>query len=170
MRRTSSTLLALSLAGVGCFRQVYIASGTERTYAPTASRWENHLLWGLVNVSGDADLSAICPNGVAQIYSRFNVLNWVVSWITGGIWTPFSVDIWCNVGPRVARDAPPSAARDGARGPVSYRLEVTPSAELLRRWRAFSPALDPALREAGVDLGTLPGASALATRGRAPSM
>lgn len=172
MRRSFVGLgLVAALSGFGCFRQVYVASGTLRTEEPNHSHWENHLLWGLINASGDADLRALCPGGVSQIYSRFNVINWLVSVVTAGIWTPFSVDIWCNVGAPGA-SAPPSHPPTAQRGsgPVSLRIEVRPSAELLRRWRAQTPEVDMALREAGVDITSLPGAAAIASRGRTPTM
>lgn len=131
--------LALTGAGSGCYRHLAVTAGTVPEAMPRSAQWHHHVLWGIVNLSEPEVLNAICPQGVSQVYTRVTLLNWLLSAITGGIYSPTRVDVWCAQGG--------SASAASPIGPVS--LVLRPTAENVARWRRAYPDLEARLRELG---------------------
>ncbi len=131
---------ALALMGMasGCDRHLAVNAGAVPEAVPRSTQWHHHLLWGIVDLSDAEVLNAICPQGVAQVYTRMTVLNWLLAAITGGVYSPTRVDVWCAQGSTVG-----SAT---AGGHVSILLRPTP--ENVERWRRAFPELDAHLRAA----------------------
>ncbi len=125
--------LVLVLAS-GCYRHIYQVPGAIPAGFPAYSRWHHHLIFGLVNLSGDVDLPAVCPNGIARITDEHTFLNWLVSALIGGfIYTPTTVEIWCAAGPAMQPQA------------MTIQLQMTP--EKIERIRARYPNVDAQLAE-----------------------
>jgi hypothetical protein len=97
MRRTMTALaLALAVTLSGCYHAT-VTTGMAPAPAPNAevsrsmaSGW----LWGLVPPS-ITDTAAQCPRGVSRVETQISVGNRLVSWLTGGIYTPMSVVATC---------------------------------------------------------------------------
>jgi hypothetical protein len=129
------TGLVLALAGGGCYRHLAVNAGTVPEAFPRSAQWHHHVLWGLVNLTEPEVLNAVCPQGVAQVYTRVTFFNWVLSVITGGVYSPTRVDVWCA---QAGGAAPPT-------GPFSVLVRPTP--EAVARWRRAFPDLEAGLRE-----------------------
>jgi hypothetical protein len=139
--------LALAMMGTtsGCYRHLAVNAGTVPEAAPRSAQWHHHLLWGIVDLSDAEVLNTICPQGVAQVYTRVTVLNWLLSAITGGIYSPTRVDVWCAQSP---------TAGSNTGGHVSILLRPTP--ENIERWRRAFPELDAHLRSVGATAAAKP--------------
>ena len=70
------------------------------------------MLWGLANLSGTVDAGAVCPNGVARVDTRITFVNGLVTFLTGSIYTPATVRVYCSAG--------------RAEGPTEVELALTP--------------------------------------------
>jgi hypothetical protein len=118
----------------GCYKHVYQVPGAIPAGFPAYSRWHHHLVFGLINLSGDVDLPSVCPQGIARITDEHTFLNWLVSALLGGwLYTPTSVEIWCAAGPAMQPQA------------MTIELEMTP--ERIERIRAAYPNVDAQLAE-----------------------
>ncbi len=109
--RLATMGLVLALSGTGCYRHFAINAGTVPEPFPRSAQWHHHLLWGIVSLSDTEVLNAICPQGVSQVYTRMTVLNWLLTAVTGGLYSPTRVDVWCAQGSSAALprpEAPPS--------------------------------------------------------------
>ncbi len=95
-----SPLLLGPLAAIfllaGCFRHDYYISSAEPEPAPVVWQWNHHLFWGIVRLNSGVPLDGVCPQGVAYIENWIGPLQVVLSVITGGIYTPTTVRVWCG--------------------------------------------------------------------------
>lgn len=41
-------------------------------------------------------VSAACPNGVAKVQTKYNGVTWIATVLTGYIYSPMRVRVWCN--------------------------------------------------------------------------
>ena len=92
--------------------------------------WHHHLIGGLITLSDDLRLEEICPQGVAVVHNRLTFVNWLVSAITAGIYTPSTVRIWC-------------ATRGGQAEMHEVEMHVTP--EYIERARLIIPDFEEQL-------------------------
>lgn len=88
-------LLASLLAASGCFRHTFDNPSYPMEPVPSYAKWHHHFIFGVVSVSPDLNLQAVCPGGVARIENQIGPIGWVITFVTGGIWTPTTVIIWC---------------------------------------------------------------------------
>jgi hypothetical protein len=61
------------------------------------SRSPRVFLWGLVG-GKEIDLQQMCPNGVAGIDSKSSGVDSILTYLTGGLYSPMSVDVHCAGG------------------------------------------------------------------------
>lgn len=143
-------VLTTALGAGGCYRHTYVNPSATPGMIGYAS-WHHHLIGGLINLSGVVNLQAVCPNGVAEVHNRMGVLNWLLTLITAGIYSPTTVEVVCN----------------GGGGPVSIRIDPTP--EMIQRLQAEHPNLTERLVASGARVTDAH--RALASSGRAtPAM
>lgn len=116
MKRLMVALLACFLVVgplTGCFKHTY-TTDAEVSGSADYNKWQHHLIYGLVNLSGDIKLNQVCPNGVAKINQKTTFVNGLVRQITGAIYGPTTVRIWCASG---------SAAQDVDQNAEQAKLE-----------------------------------------------
>lgn len=105
MKKLQMTLvvLGLALAATGCATHtINYKSPTAQAGGATQSVKQSFFLWGLVGGS-EVDLERVCPTGVAQIQSKTGVGDQIFTVLTGGIYSPMSVDVTCSAGGAVAK-------------------------------------------------------------------
>jgi hypothetical protein len=108
-------VLVAALGAAGCFKTT-IRSGLPAAAAPAVEydgKWHHGLLWGLAEISGPYDLSAICPQGWAEVKTKTGFVDGLLSGITYSIYTPQTVTIICASG-----TAPPGAVTGPVEGAV----------------------------------------------------
>lgn len=87
---------AVALSGCATHKINY----TNPSAAPggaTSQHKQSFFLWGLVGGS-PVDLARVCPSGVAAITSRSSALDGILAALTGGLYSPLSVDVTCAGG------------------------------------------------------------------------
>ena len=96
MRRA---LVVLGMVGLlsGCYNLKYYDSAVPGP-GQTHKIWVHGFLWGLVSV-GEIDLHGECPKGVYKMKSNLNFVDFLLSAVTGGIYSPMNVVITCGSGP-----------------------------------------------------------------------
>ena len=58
-------------------------------------RWHSALLWGIVELD-ETDVQHVCGGRPASaIYDHQDVLNWLITGLTGGIYQASTVRVWC---------------------------------------------------------------------------
>ena len=102
----------------GCYRHTYYEVSTVPSIPAADWRWHHHLLWGLISLSEDVPLDRICPMGVSRIENWIGPLQWILTAITSGIYTPTTVRVFC-------RSTAPAAPTVPAEQPVDVKLELT---------------------------------------------
>lgn len=91
-----AALLAATLLCGGCYKYVLLESPSNNpTTASDHTVWHSYLLWGLVDLSGDQSM-AVCPNGVAKVQVSTNVVNYIVTGLTSGIYGARTDRYWCK--------------------------------------------------------------------------
>lgn len=89
-------LLAASLLG-GCYRHNVIVGGASFPEPVFEDKFHTHLFWGLANIEGtDIAASTLCPTGVSHVETKVSFVNGLLSALTGGIYTPTQVRIYCT--------------------------------------------------------------------------
>ncbi|MDQ3369891.1 MAG: Bor family protein, partial [Myxococcota bacterium] len=58
---------------------------------------QSFFLWGLIG-GAEVDLVKLCPTGVAGIQSRSSGVDSILHYVTGGLYSPMSVDVQCAGG------------------------------------------------------------------------
>lgn len=107
----TAIVLVATLAFVtsGCYRHSFRTGAPPRGSAPDAVTSNHHLFWGFANLSGEVHAGLYCPQGTAMIKNRVGPLGVLVSIITGGIWVPTRIEIWCAGGVAEGEETPPTA-------------------------------------------------------------
>ena len=97
--KTAMILLSLALAtSAGCAsHHIHYKNPTASSSGETKSAKQSFFLWGLVG-GKEVDLQQMCPNGVAGIDSRSSGGDAIMTALTGGIYSPMSVDVHCAGG------------------------------------------------------------------------
>lgn len=96
-------VLGLAVAATGCATHtINYKNPTAQVGGPSQSAKQSFFLWGLVG-GKEVNLDQMCPAGVAQIKSQTSVGDQIFSILTGGIYSPMSVDVQCAAGGAVAK-------------------------------------------------------------------
>ncbi|HEY5928630.1 MAG TPA: hypothetical protein VIV11_43390 [Kofleriaceae bacterium] len=96
--KTLMIMLTVALATSACAtHKIHYKNPTVAQSGTTKSAKQSFFLWGLVG-GNDVDLQALCPNGVAGIDSKASVGDGILTALTGGIYSPISVDVHCAGG------------------------------------------------------------------------
>lgn len=94
--------LGLALAATGCATHtINYKNPTAQGGGATQSAKQSFFLWGLVGGS-DVDLNRMCPTGVSQIQSKRSFGDGFLTVLTGGLYSPMSVNVDCAAGGPVA--------------------------------------------------------------------
>lgn len=95
-------VLGLALAATGCATHtINYKNPTAPAGGPTQTAKQSFFLWGLVGGS-EVNLDQMCPSGVSQIQSKTSVGDQIFTILTGGIYSPMSVNVSCATGGSVA--------------------------------------------------------------------
>jgi len=91
-------VLAIALATSACVsHKINYRNPTVPAAGETKSAKQSFYLWGLVGGS-EIDLQQMCPNGVAAIESKTGVGDQIFTALTGGLYSPMSVNVTCGSG------------------------------------------------------------------------
>ena len=94
--------LSVALATSACAtHKIHYKNPTVASKGETKSAKQSFFLWGLVGGS-EIDLAQLCPSGVAGIDSKSSGGDEILTWLTGGLYSPMSVDVHCAAGGAVA--------------------------------------------------------------------
>ncbi len=94
----AALLLATTSA---CFRtQVILSRSAAQSTSQIdwESKWYHDAIYGLAEISGPVRLERVCPGGVAQVQQETSFINGLVQWITGNLYNPQEVTIYCLTG------------------------------------------------------------------------
>ncbi len=130
MKRTHLVLVAVLLGTLvlpGCYSHTYRTGARPAQAEADHEAWQHHLIFGLVTLSGDVQLNEICPDGAAVIHNRMTLVNGLVMAVTGSIYTPTTVKIWCA-------SAPPQTSL--------HEVEMEITEELIEQARLILPDFD----------------------------
>lgn len=133
MKRTHLLFPALligTFAVSGCYSHTYRTGLRPAQQDADHQAWQHHLIAGLFTLSSDVQLNEICPNGAAVIHNRMTFVNILVAAITGSIYAPTTVKVWC-------------AAGGGQASLHEVEIDVTP--ELIEQARLIVPDFDEQL-------------------------
>lgn len=89
------TLIAVTALFAGCYRHNVVISDAAYPEAALDDTFHHQLFWGLANIEGDVDASNVCPNGVARVHTKVAWYQGLISSLTGGIYTPSQVRVYC---------------------------------------------------------------------------
>jgi hypothetical protein len=96
-------VLGLAFAATGCATHtINYKNPSMQTGGATQTAKQSFFLWGLVGGS-EVDLDKMCPTGVSQIQSKTSVGDQIFTVLTGGIYSPMSVNVQCASGGAVAK-------------------------------------------------------------------
>ena len=94
--------LTVALATSACAtHKIHYKNPTVAAKGETKSAKQAFFLWGLVGGS-EIDLAQLCPSGVAGIDSKSSGGDEILTWLTGGLYSPMSVDVHGAAGGAVA--------------------------------------------------------------------
>jgi hypothetical protein len=98
--------IVLLLTTGACYEHTFTVGGGAPHGQMIYDHWQNYWLDGLIGHT-KVDLEEICPSGRATIVAKQTFLNGLVAGLTGGIYTPTTLQIQCADGRRadVALDA-----------------------------------------------------------------
>jgi len=94
--------LVIAFAASGCAtHKINYKNPTVASTGTTHTEKQAFFLWGLVG-GNEIDLQRLCPTGVAGIESKSSGGDAVLTWVTGGLYSPMSVEVHCAAGTPVA--------------------------------------------------------------------
>jgi hypothetical protein len=88
--------LALALSACATHKINYTNPQTAPGGA-THDATQSFFLWGLVG-GDEIDLPRLCPTGVSRIQSKSGAMDGLLTVITGGLYSPMSVEVQCAGG------------------------------------------------------------------------
>jgi len=96
-----AAVLLLAVMTSGCYEHtITVGAGAPR--GPVIyDHWENFWLGGLIGHT-QVDVEQVCPSGDATIVAKQTFLNGLVAGLTGGIYTPTTLEIRCRDGRRAS--------------------------------------------------------------------
>jgi hypothetical protein len=96
--KTLMIMLTVALTTSACAtHNIHYKNPTVAQAGETKSAKQSFFLWGLVG-GKEIDLQQLCPSGVAGIDSKSSGGDAVMTWLTGGLYSPMSVDVHCAGG------------------------------------------------------------------------
>lgn len=156
MRKLVPTLFAVALAATllsGCWRHNYVNTQAVAEVEPAYWSWNHHLLWGIIKLSDDVYIDQVCPAGVARIESWVGPLQVLFYALTGGIYSPTTVRVWC------------------AKPHVVVPVEVQLDERIIGKLQRMYPDLEERLRaELGLPAEGTPAADGADPDGDGPTM
>ena len=91
--------LASALLLSGCYNAHLLNGNSAGTpSAAYQNTWNDNAVAGLMNLTGAIFLDQVCPSGWASIHVHRSIVNALVMSITGNIYSPQSVTIFCKTG------------------------------------------------------------------------
>lgn len=95
------TFFALALAGVtmfgsGCYHITMTSDASVEPIPAYDRGFKSFFLLGLIG-TGDIDVNAICPAGIARYEEQLTVGNFIVTVLTFGLYSPLKTQLWCAV-------------------------------------------------------------------------
>lgn len=94
-----AAVLLVAMVASGCYEHT-ITVGAGAPVGPVIyDHWENFWLGGLIGHTR-VDVEEACPSGDATIIAKQTFLNGLVAGLTGGIYTPTTLQIRCRDGRR----------------------------------------------------------------------
>lgn len=88
--------LAAAIALSGCYH-VTVDTGWAPSGQVVEEKWAHSFLGGLVPPE-TVETASRCPSGVARVESKLSFLNLVAGAITGGLYTPMTIEVACAGG------------------------------------------------------------------------
>ncbi len=82
----------------GCYHHAFTVAGTLPAPEPPHRMWHHALLLGLVELSDDVELRTLCPVGVSRVEDEVSAVDVLVAIVTAAIYTPSTVEVWCQAG------------------------------------------------------------------------
>jgi hypothetical protein len=105
MKKQLLLAAALTVATTACTtHQIQYKNPSIAATGETHSAKQSFFLWGLAGGS-EIDLSHVCPNGVASIDSKTSAIDNILTAVTGGLYSPMSVEVKCGGNPVASRGA-----------------------------------------------------------------
>lgn len=140
-------LAALALMA-GCYHIRYQRSGVVAESGAPREQWHHGAIGGAIDLSGEIDLAAACPDGFARVDSRLGFLNWLGQAITtGGVLWPLHASLWTPETIGVVCARPGAGLVPGARPLKLVLLPLTPRGDVKKETVAvFDEALAGELR------------------------
>jgi hypothetical protein len=94
MRSTLRLALVPALLALGACYHVIVDTGLPANGTKIEKPWANSFIFGLVPPPV-VESAGKCPNGVAKVETQQTFLNGLVSALTSGIYTPWSITVSC---------------------------------------------------------------------------
>lgn len=96
--KTLMIMLSVALATSACATHtIRYKNPTVAATGETKNAKQSFFLWGLVGGS-EVDLQQMCPSGVAAIEDKASVVDGILTAVTGGLYSPRSVEVRCAGG------------------------------------------------------------------------
>ena len=95
-RKTLVIGAALAVALSGCSHHIKYST-SKPGGGPVKKETQAFFLWGLVGGS-ELPLDTMCPQGVAHIDSKKGFADAILTSLTGGLYSPMSVEVTCAGG------------------------------------------------------------------------
>lgn len=94
---TASLLALCVITSSGCYKYaIKVGAGANAAGAPDKQVWTHHFVNGLVG-DGAIDVGEVCPTGDAAILIERNLVDAVLTNVTGGVlWAPSTVSVYCG--------------------------------------------------------------------------
>lgn len=103
MMKSAVKLLAVvvvMLPLAGCFEHTYDTGRGAPNGRVVSNEWRHHWIGGLISPEHHLELREVCPSGDATIHQEMTFLNGLVGALTGGIYSPTTVEVRCRGGRR----------------------------------------------------------------------
>lgn len=101
MRAVRMLAIAASAAVLGACYHATIDTGLAPSNQVITEKWAAGWILGLIPPD-TVHTASQCPSGVARVETRHSFLNMLVQGLTGGIFTPMTIEVRCAAGPRRA--------------------------------------------------------------------
>ncbi len=135
MRAVRILAVAASVVVLGACYHATINTGLTPNGQSIKEEWAPGWILGLIPPD-TVHTASQCPNGVARVETRHSFLNMLVQGLTGGIFTPMTIEVQCATGPR-------RASVDGR------TVRVPRDANAAQREQAWRKAVEQSLESGG---------------------
>lgn len=93
-------ILVVGIGASGCYH-ANVITGLEESNKTVEKKWFLGFVAGLI-IPDDLNVEEDCPDGVARVETQLSFANQLVTFITGGIFSPMSITVTCAAGPSTA--------------------------------------------------------------------